>query len=150
MMSTPTTDRLARAVEGTLTAFSKVRHAAQGVVRLYNTVAEHAPIPLPRLPDGSRRVWPRERYSPPPPRPTTNLEPTPTAAGDARRPGTLPLSEPNPGGAGPAFESTDTAAAQRGLVVERSGPSLEEYRKRRAADAAATEPAATGEASRAD
>lgn len=121
-MSQGPKDRIATVVEGALSAFSKARHAAQGAIRLYNTVAEHAPIPMPKLPDGSRRVWPRERYSPPPPRPTTNMPKTPPLAGDVRPAATaraMPTSEPAPA----------ARSASAGIVVEVAGPTLEEYRQ---------------------
>ena len=109
----PNQSTVKRAVEFALGSVSRGRRAVQGMARLYNTIAQHAPVKLPRIPDGTRYVWPKEAYQQPPPpaRPVTA----------STRPAPPPPEPPNP-------VVSPTAVKVGGLVLERVGPSDEEYR----------------------
>ena len=55
---------------------------AVGAARIYNTLADHLPVPLPRMPDGRAYDTPEEYYQPPqaPARPASTA-PEPKASG---------------------------------------------------------------------
>ena len=106
------------AVESTLSMAKNAPRHVKGVARLYNSLARLAPFPLPRIPDGSKYVHPSEAYTPPPPPPRPD---GPVKATSVAPPPFPPLTEV-PGSA--------PAAPTGGLVVEVSGPSLEEWRQR--------------------
>ena len=120
-------------VEHAMGLFKLAGKASVGAARLYNTIAEQLPIPLPRVPDGSAYDAPGDTYTPPPaPSRPEPIVKAPTKTGPPR-----PTGTPQDTGA-----TTST-----GIKVESIG-SKEEYAKSRATTAkpaakkAATKPEA--------
>ncbi len=105
-------------VEHAMGVFKLAGKASVGAARLYNTIAEQLPIPLPRVPDGSAYDAPGDTYTPPP----APSRPEPVAKAPTKTGAPKNISTPKDTG----------APTSAGIKVEAVG-SKEEYAKSRAA-----------------
>ncbi|MEC8025259.1 MAG: hypothetical protein VX223_15135 [Myxococcota bacterium] len=105
-------------VEHAMGVFKLAGKASVGAARLYNTIAEQLPIPLPRIPDGSAYDAPGDTYTPPP----APSRPEPVAKAPTKTGAPKNISTPKDNG----------APTSAGIKVEAVG-SKEEYAKSRAA-----------------